>query len=421
MAAAVALLRVSAANLDGERRRPDLDRLERAREAVATTLVQRVVDSPALQEEATLRRALEPSFRMRELSYAAREVGVNALRASGVVAPETDRPPQTRSARLSRWRGLARQAHSALRATSKLVLAHISPRSASFRNSLRGAAGLAAAVLIAQLAGLQHSFWVVLATLSVLRSNALGTGSTVLQALAGTAAGIVIGGGLIAAIGSQEPVLWALLPPAVLLAAYAPRAISFAAGQAGFTIVLLILFNIIQPTGWTVGLVRVEDVAVGFAVSLAVGLLFWPRGVGDLLRESLGAAYARSADYVASATWRLVAASGAGWTETADVQPARQIARAAANRLDDAFRDYLTESSTHQGDREGLAMLVAGTTRVRLAAYSLSTLTPAPAGGPRIDGGAQALAAEVAAVRSWYRRPRRCHRRADGDPPATSS
>ncbi len=195
--------------------------------------------------------------------------------------------------------------------------------------------------------------------------------------------------------------LWALLPPAVLLAAYAPRAISFAAGQAGFTIVLLILFNIIQPTGWTVGLVRVEDVAVGFAVSLAVGLLFWPRGVGDLLRESLGAAYARSADYVASATRRLVAAGGAGWTETA-VQPARQIARAAANRLDDAFRDYLTESSPHQGNLEGLATLVAGTTRVRLAAYSLSTLTPAPAGGPRIDESAEALAAEVAAVRSWY-------------------
>ncbi|MFL5820220.1 MAG: FUSC family protein [Solirubrobacteraceae bacterium] len=285
-------------------------------------------------------------------------------------------------------------------ATEKLVAAHTSLRSASFRNSLRGAAGLAAAVLIGQLASLQHSFWVVLAMLSVLRSNALGTGSTVLQALAGTAAGIVIGGALVAAIGSDEPVLWALLPPAILLAAYAPRAISFAAGQAGFTIVLFILFNIIQLTGWTVGLVRVEDVAIGFAVSLAVGLLFWPRGVGDLLRESLGAAYARSADYVASATRRLVAVSGPGRTEPS-VPPARQIARAAANRLDDAFRDYLAESSTHQENLEGVATLVAGTTRVRLAAYSLSTLTPAPA-GPPIDECAEALAAQVDALRSWY-------------------
>jgi len=63
----------------------------------------------------------------------------------------------------------------------------------------------------------------------------------------------------------------------ILVAAYAPRAISFAAGQAGFTVVLFVLFNLIQPTGWRVGLVRIEDVAIGFGVSLGVGLLFWPR------------------------------------------------------------------------------------------------------------------------------------------------
>jgi hypothetical protein len=58
----------------------------------------------------------------------------------------------------------------------------------------------------------------------------------------------------------------------------APAAISFAAGQAGFTLTLVFLFNIIQPAGWRVGLLRVEDIALGCAVSLVVGLLFWPRG-----------------------------------------------------------------------------------------------------------------------------------------------
>ena len=57
MAAAAAVLRASAANLDGERRRPDLDRLERAREAVARILVQRVVDSPASRRRAHCGRA----------------------------------------------------------------------------------------------------------------------------------------------------------------------------------------------------------------------------------------------------------------------------------------------------------------------------------------------------------------------------
>ena len=83
MAAVVAVLRASAANIDGERQQPDLDRLDRAREAVAGTLWQRVADLQGSQERVALSAALGPSLRMRELSFAAREVGVNALRVSG--------------------------------------------------------------------------------------------------------------------------------------------------------------------------------------------------------------------------------------------------------------------------------------------------------------------------------------------------
>ena len=67
-----------------------------------------------------------------------------------------------------------------------------------------------------------------------------------------------------------------------------PPTISFAAGQAAFTLTLLILFNILAPEGWKIGLVRIEDIALGSAVSLAVGLLFWPRGAGAALRPGAG-------------------------------------------------------------------------------------------------------------------------------------
>src|SRR5436189_2016608 len=203
---------------------------------------------------------------------------------------------------------VTRPARAALQATA-LAVEHTGAGSVWLRNSLRGAAGLTIAVYVAQRTGLQHSFWVVLGTLSVLRSNALGTGWSVLSALAGTAVGIFVGAGLVIAIGTHESVLWAVLPVAVLLAAYAPRAISFAAGQAAFTVVLFVLFNLIQPVGWTVGLVRIEDVAIGFAISLGVGLLFWPRGAATLLRENLASAYGRSADYLV-ATVRLIIDGG---------------------------------------------------------------------------------------------------------------
>src|ERR1035438_8174238 len=209
---------------------------------------------------------------------------------------------------------------------------HADYRSVWFRNSVRGAVGLAIAVFIAQKSGLQHSFWVVLGTLSVLRSNALGTGRTILSALAGTAAGILVGAAILIPVGGNQTVLWAILPVAVLIAAYAPRVVSFAAGQAAFTVVILILFNIIQPVGWKVGLIRIEDVAIGFAVSLGVGLVFWPRGAARLLRENIAAAYSRAADYFAAAAEQLTGGDQAG-----DPGHAGDTAAAAVHQLDDSF------------------------------------------------------------------------------------
>jgi uncharacterized membrane protein YccC len=289
-----------------------------------------------------------------------------------------------------------RPARAAVEATERLATEHAGGGSIWLRNSLRGAAGLAVAVFIAQRGGLQHSFWVVLGTISVLRSNALGTGWSVLTALVGTAVGILIGAGLVIAIGTHEAVLWVVLPFAVLLAAYAPRAISFAAGQAGFTVVLFILFNIIQPSGWRVGVVRLEDVAIGFAISLGVGLLFWPRGAAALLRENLAAAYGRSADYVVATTREIIDESDSG--SSAELA---QTADTALHRLDDAFRQYLSERSATSVRLEEVAGLVAGAARVRRAGQSLSMLgrmtddTRLTRCGANLDG-------EIYAVRSWY-------------------
>src|SRR5207302_10697928 len=245
--------------------------------------------------------------------------------------------------------------------------------------SIRGAAGLAVAVYIAQRSGLQHSFWVVLGTLSVLRSNALGTGWSILSALAGTAVGIVVGALLVIGIGTHDAVLWGVLPVAILLSAYAPRAISFAAGQAGFTVVLFVLFNIIQPVGWRVGLVRVEDVAIGFAISLGVGLLFWPRRAGALLRDDLAAAYARGADYVVATARQLIEGG-----DTRDAARAGRAADAALHRLDDAFRQYLAERSATAFNVEDVAALVGGALRVRRAAQSPTSLARLARGATRL-------------------------------------
>jgi hypothetical protein len=70
-----------------------------------------------------------------------------------------------------------------------LLVPHLSPRSVWFRNCARAGFALALAVLVAKVSNISHAFWVVLATLSILRSNATTTGATVVSALTGTLAG----------------------------------------------------------------------------------------------------------------------------------------------------------------------------------------------------------------------------------------
>jgi len=391
VAATVAALRASAATLAGGDERPDFQRIEVARDAVARALVRRISELPPALDDDRFGSALEPPFRVRVISYSARQVAGYALLASGIAAPELDELD------VAGGDFVTRPTRGALLATERFAVEHAGIRSVWFRNSVRGAVGLAVAVYIAQRTGLQHSFWVVLGTLSVLRSNALSTGWSVLSALAGTAVGIVLGAALVIAIGTHDYVLWAVLPVAILLAAYAPRAISFAAGQAGFTVVLFVLFNIIQPVGWTVGLVRIEDVAIGFAISLGVGLLFWPRGARTVLRESLASAYGRSADYVVATARGIIA----GGSKTGSAGPAEASA-AAVHRLDDAFRQALAERSAGRVDLESVGALVAGAARVRRTAQSLSALGRMTDGDANLSRCGENLDGEIHALRSWY-------------------
>jgi uncharacterized membrane protein YccC len=391
MAATIAVLRVSAAHLDGRDERPDVAQLDAAREAVAQALAGRIPELQPVSDAPALESALEPAFRVRSISYSVRQIAGYALVAGGAAAPELDESDMVL------WHSVGRRARSALQSARQFAVEHTGARSVWFRNSVRGAAGLAIAVYVAQRTGLQHDFWIVLGTLSVLRSNALGIGSSILSALAGTAVGILVGAALVIAIGTHELVLWAVLPPAILLAAYAPRAISFAAGQAGFTVVLFILFNLIRPTGWEVGLVRIEDVAIGFAISLGVGLLFWPRGAAALLRETLAASYARSADYVAAVARQLL--GGGDQARSAGAAPA---AAAALHRLDDAFRQYLAERSARRVNVESLGTLVAGAARVRRAGQSLSALGRMTEGDASLARCGANLDDEVDALRSWF-------------------
>ncbi len=367
--AAAAVLERSAELLD----RPDRPRapLRAAQEALRDALTELERSTMAGAQPIS---SLDATFRAQELSYVSAQIARNVELAAAAECRSwferlLGRPPEGLSGPLA--------------AAQERAGAHVDRHSVWLHNSLRGAIALGGAVLVADLTGVQHGFWVALGTLSVLRSNALATGQDLVRALLGTVLGLIAGGALIALIGTDTTVLWVLLPLAVLFAGFAP-AISFLAGQLGFTVTLLVLFNIIAPAGWEIGLVRIEDVALGSAVSLAVGVLFWPRGAQSALGIALAEAYADSVEYLATAV------------RAEPVAGAAVRAAAASRRLDDAFRGYLAERGAKPAVLADATSLVTGVVGLRLAADAVLDLAPEPP-GPELRASAED-------VRGWYAR-----------------
>jgi len=367
------MLRDVASLLNGADARPDFDGLQRYQVASAAHLS----DLAAVEGGggAVSQEAVAVSFYARAVAVAARSLAEDALIASRRA------DPRTVAAQRRRWYGgqddgvPAEGRLAGLKGAIVVASRHASIRSVWFLNSLRGTLALAVAVAVADVSGLQHGFWVVLGTLSVLRTNASATGATAARALGGTLLGFVVGAALLLAVGTNPVALWVALPVAVLIASYAPGTFPFAVGQAAFTLFVVILFNLLSPQGWKVGLVRIEDVALGCGVSLVVGIVFWPRGAGPVVADDLADAFRRGSAYLRQAVdWAL----GAG-PEPADAGVA---AVTASIRLDDALRAYVTERGAKRMSKEGVWALVQATIRLRLTANSLAGL-PSPQPQPQ--------------------------------------
>lgn len=184
----------------------------------------------------------------------------------------------------------------------RLVQAQWNWQSPWLHNAIRSAVGLGLGVLVMNLTGVDHGFWVLLAVISVLRFDAVGTRRFAVLAILGTATGVLIGLGLIAVVDSSPVGLWILLPLLTFIAAWAGSAVNFPSGQAAFTAMVLVALGILNwPPDPAMGLVRIEDIAIGAAVAFVVGLLLWPRGAAAYLRTRLAATIRASAIHLRAA------------------------------------------------------------------------------------------------------------------------
>ena len=164
---------------------------------------------------------------------------------------------------------------------------HLTPRSVYFQSALRLAAALATARLLAGVLDLSHGFWVLLTVLTLLRTSAAETRSTLVPALVGTVIGS-LGAAALLVVGIPPAAYAVILPLVMLVGLAAGPLLGLGWAQALFTLVIALIFAQVAPADWHLAEARVVDVAVGAAVGVLVGLLAWPRGGSGELHRATG-------------------------------------------------------------------------------------------------------------------------------------
>ena len=269
--------------------------------------------------------------------------GVDAIISTEMPGPATLRPVTPGDSRA--WHKWARRARN-----------NLSLGSVHLRNSLRLAVGLTLARIAVGALDLQHGFWVVFATLTILRTTASTTRATAVEALAGTVLGFGAAAGLAAAFGGHLLAYAAVLPIVIFLAFYTATVVNFIVGQACFTVLIVVLFNILQPLGWKIGLLRLEDVAAGAGVGVAIGLLIWPRGASGQLKGALADLLECGRAYASRTSRALLP----GVAEPLEADELRKRVLGVAVRTEDVFAQYLGERKGGADPEVWSAILIAG-------------------------------------------------------------
>jgi uncharacterized membrane protein YccC len=276
--------------------------------------------------------------------------------------------------------GFADRLSSETAAGTAIARAFLATRSVAAHNGLRMGAGLALAVAVTHLHLVERGFWVVVGTMLVLSSSALATRTRVVQAVIGTALGIVLGGVLVAAVGVEPVLLWLLVPITVFGSTYLPRFVSFTAAQAMGALSLLVILSLTIPAGWRIGLLRVEDIAMGAAVGMGVSLLLWPRGATAEVSALIEAARDVNLRYLRAAVLRVTRDRSEDSLKGIDANLAAlsHDAVVGSRRVDDAVRHYLSETGSGAGLRTPVVRAANRATWLRLAADMIADIRTLP-------------------------------------------
>jgi MFS family permease len=281
---------------------------------------------------------------------------------------------------------------------------HFTPRSVFFQNAIRLAVGLAVARLIAGVLDLSHGFWMLLATLTLMRTSVAMTRAAVVPAFLGTAAGGLVAGLVLALAGGDSVVYEVAFPFVMLIALAAGPLAGPLAGQALFTLLVAMLFAQMAPVSWRLAEVRILDVVLGGLLGAVVGLLVWPFGAKGEMRRTARATVDAAADdlesTVRSLTHREVVASGQQDTASAAVH-----LLTLADSTYAQYRSELRNAAPDPVDWLGVLRVVQEVVRggqILRRTHGMGAPLPWPAVAADLERFGMSTADQLRAISGWF-------------------
>ncbi|MDL5157296.1 FUSC family protein [Actinomycetospora termitidis] len=391
LAAVAHSLHQVAAALAGHRAAPDLDGLDAARAAFTARRLHAVeVLGPG--EEAVVRAETAVA-----VSQVAEEARIVVLATHAVLAPRRPVPTPTGPGEDLADDPFWYAGASPVRLWWRRVRCHLSLRSVYLQNALRLGVGLALARLVAGELDVAHGFWVLLATLTLLRTSAASTRAALPPALLGTTIGGALAIGLVLLVGPHPVATGALLPVVVVVAVASGRFAGTVAAQACFTLVVAVLFAQLAPPTWMLGPERVLDVFLGAAIGLLVGVAVWPAGGHGEIRRAASLGLEDAAELVDGTTAWL-----AGTVPRQVVSDRLAATVVGIARYEATYTQFRSEH--HRGHDHDLDWMVvlAVLHRVSRGARSALAAEPGPACAAPWPGLAARLREDVAVVTDRY-------------------
>ncbi|HXO54018.1 MAG TPA: hypothetical protein VN888_24020 [Mycobacterium sp.] len=140
---------------------------------------------------------------------------------------------------------------------------------------------------------------------------------------------------------------------------------------------VLIILNLITPTGRQLGVTRIEDITAGAAVAVLASLLLWPRGATATVYAVIDAAIDLGSRYLCAAVLR--ATRGASGDADDNAAALSHAALVAGRTVDDAVRHYLSETGNQVESSDPVIRAANRAVRLRIAADIVADITRPPA------------------------------------------